>query len=440
MPIRQRRLWIAAFSLGLIVSHYSSAAVFIATVLAATGMALVLRARGGWLGRAGRRLRLPKTRLDGARSRPVFGLANVAVLVLGSVLWIGVITQTGSTITSTFASAASSIGQTFSFSAKSSDVAYNLFSFTQPSSSQLLGEYRLKTIEETGDRRDYYPLSAVDAHAPVRAVDITAPPSALGRALRRAGINVTTVSSIIHGGAAKLLQLLVVIGLIAALFSRDVRFRIRREPYLFAVATFLVLVAEVVVPVASENYGILRAFMQGLLVLSPFLAYGSVVAFARLGRRWAPRAAAGLALFLFASLSGLVPQLLGGYQQQLSLDNAGLYYDIYYPHAQEIGAINWLRNRISPALAPSVQSEVVTDEFEFQRLRIKVYAGANPINDIYPTLLQRQSYVFLGFTTVRQGLATVSYKGNLVTYRYPTRFLLRTKDLLFNDGGSEVYR
>jgi uncharacterized membrane protein len=438
MPLTQKRLWIAAFSLGLIVSHYSTAAVFIATILAIVAIRLLIRAGNRWFKRTWHRLHLPKTRLGDTSARPVFSVLNIVVLILGAELWIGVITQTGSSITSTLTSAASSIGQTLSFSAKSSDVAYNLFSFSQPSTTQLLNEYRQHTTADTGSRNGYYPISAVDARAPTQTADIAAPLSTAGTDLKHLGINVTSVQTIIHGGAAKLLQLLVLIGLIAALFAKDVRFRMRREPYLFAAATLIVLVAEVIVPVVSEDYGILRAFMQGLLILSPILAYGSLVVFAKLGGRWAARAAIGLALFLFVSLSGLLSQLLGGYQQQLSLDNSGLYYDVYYPHTQEIVGINWLRDHIPPRVATSVQSETFTDEFEFQELRI--YNGINPANDIFPTLLRRNSYVFLGFATVRHGRATFAYKGNLITYSYPTSFLTRTKDLLFNDGGAEIYR
>jgi uncharacterized membrane protein len=440
MPLRQKRLWIAAFSLGMIVSHYSTASVFIATILALCVLRVLIRMLRGRLEQAGRRLRLPPTRLEDKKNPAVvvFGLVNVFVLLLGAVLWIGVITQTGYTISSTFSSAISSIGTAFSFNSKSSDVSYNLFSFGQPSSAQLLSEYRQWTLTQTPDRAGFYPLAFIDAHAHPTAYDITSSPSAFGTALDHADINVTDVNTLVHGGAAKLLQLLVLIGLIGALFRRDVRFRIKREPYLFAVATLLVLVAEVIVPVVSEDYGVLRAFMQGLLILSPILAYGSVIAFTKLGARWATRVSIALALFLFLSLSGLVPQLTGGYQELLSLDNSGLYYDIYYPHTQEIVAVTWLRRQIPPQIATSVQSEVFTDEYEFQRL--KIYSGTSPLNDIYPTLLRENSYVFLGNTTVRDDLATFSYKGNLVTYRYPTGFLTMTKDLLFSDGGAEVYR
>ncbi len=443
MTTTQKRAWIAAFSIGLIVSHYSSAAVFIMTVVAVAVLRFALPIAGRWLARAGQRLRRARLERAGERAsapsaRPVFGPLNLAVLILGAVLWIGVITQTGFTITATFDSALSSIGQTFSFSAKSSDVAYNLFSFSQPSNAQVLNEYRSQTITETPHRANLYSLSAIGQYAPAPAANLAAPPTALGRGLDHLGINVTDVSTIIHGAAAKLLQLLVLVGLIAALFERKARLRIAREPYLLAVGSLFMLAAVVIVPVVSENYGILRAFMQALLILSPVLGYGSVVIFSRLGDRWATRLAIVLALFLFVNLSGLVPQLLGGYQQQLSLNNAGLYYNIYYPHTQEVVAITWLRTHIPVALQTSVQSEVVTDEYEFQRL--KIYSGINVLNDIYPTLLRSRSYVYLSTATVRRDLAVVSFKGNLVTYHYPTAFLLRTKDLLFDDGGAEIYR
>jgi uncharacterized membrane protein len=439
MPVWQKRRWMAAFSIGMIVSHYSTASVFIATVVAVTLIRLAIKLLRGWLEAAGRRLHLPRTRLEGKNAITAFGLLNVFIVLAGAVLWIGVFTQTGYTISSTFSSAFSSIGQAFSFNSKSSDVAYNLFSFGQPSQTKLLTEYQSWTLAQTKDNRShYYSLSYVEAHIHPVAYNITSAPTKFGTDLGHVGINVTDVNSLIHGGAAKLLQLLVLVGLVAALFSKNVRFRIKREPYLFAAATLLVLVAEVVVPVVSEDYGVLRAFMQGLLILSPILAYGSVVTFTKLGPKWATRAAIALALFLFLSLSGLVPQLTGGYQEPLSLDNSGLYYDLYYPHTQEIVAVTWLRRQIPRNSDTSVQSEVFTDEFEFQSL--KIYAGTDLLNDIYPTLLRKHSYVYLGNTTVRDDLATFSYKGNLVTYRYPTSFLIDNKDLLFNDGSAEVYR
>jgi uncharacterized membrane protein len=438
MPLRQKRLWIAVFSLGMIVSHYSSAAVFIATVVVAVSANYLLKASRPRLERLGRRLHLPRSNLRADGYRPVIGVANTALMVVGAFLWIGVITGTGSTLTRTIESAATSVGQTFSFSAKSSDVAYNLFSLSQPSDSQLINEYRTQTISEVPKRTDFYPVALVDASARTPAVSRDAPLTSLGTSIQNSGVDVVSVDNFLHAGAAKLLQILVLVGLAATLLSRRARLKMTREPYLFAVGTLVVLVAEVVAPVVSENYGILRAFMQGLLILSPLLAFGSYVLFRRLGTRLAGALSMVLALCSFALLSGLVPQLVGGEQPSLALANSGLYYDIYYPHTQEIAAISWLRRHTSNRAATSVQAEVETDKFEFQRLRI--YSGVDPINDIFPTLLRQRSFVFLGYTTVTSDLAGISYKGNLVMYRYPTSFLLHWKDLLFNDGGAEVFR
>jgi uncharacterized membrane protein len=438
MPLRQKRLWIAVFSLGMIVSHYSTAAVFIATVVVAVGANYLLKALRPRLGKWGRRLHLPRSNLRGDSYRPVIGLANTALMVGAAFMWIGVITGTGSTLASTIDSAATSIGQTFSFSAKSSDVAYNLFSLSQPSDTQLINEYRAQTISDIPKREGFFPVSLVDTSAPTPAVSRDATLTGLGRIIGKTGINVKGVDDFFHAGAAKLLQILVLVGLVAALVSRRARLRMAREPYLFAFGTLVVLVAEVVAPVVSENYGILRAFMQGLLILSPVLAFGSYMLLRRLGTRLAASLSMLLALCMFALLSGLIPQLLGGDQPSLALDNSGLYYNIYYPHTQEIAAIDWLQRHTSNRAETSVQAEVETDKFEFQRLRI--YSGVDPVNDIFPTLLRRRSFVFLGYTTVTDGLAGISYKGNLVMYRYPKSFLLHWKDLLFNDGGAEVFR
>jgi hypothetical protein len=129
MPVWQKRRWMAAFSIGMIVSHYSTASVFIATVVAVTLLRTALKLLRGWWEAAVRRLHLPRTHLEGKNAITAFGLLNVIIVLTGAVLWIGVFTQTGDTISSTFSSAFSSIGQAFSFNSKSSDVAYNLFSF-----------------------------------------------------------------------------------------------------------------------------------------------------------------------------------------------------------------------------------------------------------------------------------------------------------------------
>ena len=65
--------------------------------------------------------------------------------------------------------------------------------------------------------------------------------------------------------------------------------------------------------------------------------------------------------------------------------------------------------------------------------------GSQFISDNYPSLVRRSGWVILGYSTVRSGLATTDYDGDLLTYVYPRGFLLGSKNLVYNDGGAEIY-
>jgi uncharacterized membrane protein len=263
------------------------------------------------------------------------------------------------------------------------------------------------------------------------------PPSVVGRLFDSLGLNVSSLNAAVRLGSAKLLQLFVGLGLLAVAFSKRRYLRAGAEFYLLALAAFFIVLLQVVLPVLSVQYGILRAFLQAMLILGPFVAAGSLVMFSRLGDRWALRIAAAIAVLFFLSLSGAIPEALGGYPPQLNLNNAGVFYDTYYMHPQEAAGIAWLQVHDAANLA-NVQSEVVSDRYTFPP--VGTFAGANADNDIFPTLLRRGSYVFLGYSTVNSDLATVNYAGDLLAYRYPTALLDETKDLIYASNGARIYQ
>ena len=47
--------------------------------------------------------------------------------------------------------------------------------------------------------------------------------------------------------------------------------------------------------------------------------------------------------------------------------------------------------------------------------------------------------VILDSASVRRSRATLFVNGKLITYEYPTGLLKRTKNLVFDDGGSELF-
>jgi len=239
----------------------------------------------------------------------------------------------------------------------------------------------------------------------------------------------------VRGGVAKLLQVLILVGLVAAWFRRGrAGFAATEEFLLLGLGSIMVVALLVVVPVLSVNYGVLRAFQQCLFVLAPFIVVGGLTIFRPL-RRAAPVVTAAIAVGMFLSTSGAFPELTGGYPAQLNLNNSGLYYDIYYVHPQEVAGIDWVGGQ-SPT--SGVQVEVQADRYA--RGRLQTFTESTTVNDIFPSLVRRSAYVFLGFSTVKQGTSTISFEGDLVTYRYPVGFLLSVKSLVYDNGGSRVFR
>jgi len=59
---------------------------------------------------------------------------------------------------------------------------------------------------------------------------------------------------------------------------------------------------------------------------------------------------------------------------------------------------------------------------------------------VYPTLLGGSSWVLLGYTTVHTDRAVLYVDGQLIYYKYPIAFLRNNKNLVYSNGGTQIYR
>ena len=438
--VPQRRIWLrlGIFSIGVVLSHYSTSYVFFGT------LAL------GWLSYRSWFIlvRIRQKRGQPARTRlatnplslsPAISLLNVLVVLVGIILWNGLATHTLTGLNSTLSQAVDSLRG--GDATQSSDVSYSLFSIATPPESQLLAQYTNTTLAQTSAGRAsglYYKASIIKKYPIELASQPNLPVTTVGRWFEDIGLNVATLNSVERAGAARLLQVFVALGLLAAILSR--RRRQSRSFVEFVILCFaaLVIVAlQVILPVISEDYGVLRAFLQALIVFAPLVAVGSSVIFMPLGQKWSLRAASAIAILFFLSLTGVVPQILGGYPAQLNLNNSGQYYNIFYLHPQEITAVQWLQEHIPANSLGQVQSQVETDPYTF--LEVQTFTDLNSANDIFPTLLRPGAYVFLGYTTVNERQATFPDDGSTITYKYPMGLLDLTKNLLYSSNGARIY-
>ena len=437
--VRRRRVILLLASLGVELSHYSTMYLFTGTLLVA------------WIAQQGSVLNPWHWRRSAhpAHARPsswavpgrTVGIGSILLVAAIAFAWGNLATQTaGGALTAAESAVTGLFGH--SRSVRSGDVSYGLLSGQAPRPQAVLNAYRRETLQARvgSPPGTYVPASVV---ARYRTPVVNRPPSlplrltGTGRLLSAIGIPIPELNGLVRQAAAKGEQLFVGIGLVAIVAVPRLRRQLGREFFFLCVGSTAIVGLITVLPNLSVDYGVLRAFQGALILIAPVLVAGSLAAFTPLGQAWALRTVAAVGIGIFVSTTGLLPQLTGGYPAQLDLNNSGLYYNIYYMQPQEEAAVSWLRGK--PGVLPDgIEAEDFTDEFYFNAQ--SDVTGRQSITDIYPSLVRRSSWVLLGYSTVRLGEATTFYDGDILTYIYPMAFLQDNKNLVYNNGGAEIYR
>ncbi len=428
-----RRFWFVLFGIAIVLSHYST------TYLLLIALVFSQLAWRGWQLRDRLRTRRhPDRSVTAAWGRPVAGLSTLSIIAVVAFLWTVPATHTSSQLRLTVTNTVETLlGR--QQGATSTDISYSLFHSAVLSPRQELAQYREETLKVTsGDTADYLSRATVDSYGLPTVVQKPLPVTAAGRALAGLGILPATLNGLMRGLLAKYYQVAAMAGLFLLVWGNRRRRRIpasQREYLCLAAASFVGLAAVVLLPDLSVEYGLLRAFQQALIFLAPLVAETTLALVWLVFGRRAGVVAVAVGLVALASLSGVIPQATGGYAPQLNLNNAGTYYNDYYLHPQELNAISWLDGQVRSRA--TVQAEIETDRYTSYLVGD---AKARTTADVFPTLIEKHAYVFLGYATVTIDRASVSIDGNTVTYRYPIGLLDSTKDLVFASDGARIYR
>jgi uncharacterized membrane protein len=441
---RRRRLIFLMAALGIELSHYSTMYVFLLTLVVAwafqQAMNYVRRRRAAYQENRRRSTHAAYlTRPPWVTIGRTIGIGSILAAAGIAIAWGGVATKTSG---NALVDAESSIsGFILGGGGHSSDVAYSLFGGKTQSPQALLDEYRQVTLQQRSTSPSIYLPASLVARYPTRATSPpTLPLTGIGHLLSDAGIPVPELNNAIRTAAANGEQLFVGVGLISLLALQSLRKNISREVFCLCIGSVFVVGLLTVLPSLSVDYGVLRAFQEALILIAPVLVVGSVTVFRPLGKLLAPRIAAAVCITIFISTTGLLPQLTGGYPAQLNLNNSGAYYDLYYTHPQEVSAVNWLalQPNVASVLSNGIQAESFTHRFAFTDPAD--VTGAEGILDIYPTLIHRSSWVILSYSDIHTGQAAAYYSGDILSYAYPFALLQAAKNLVYNNGGAEIYK
>ncbi len=439
-PPAMRRLLVAAFGLGVVLSHYSTTYVMLMGLvfaLLALVLAQVVRRRFRQAARTGR------AAFRGAFSLVLLNPLVIAFLVVASLAWAGPVTHTGGHATAIARETIGAITGNGDEGPSSSDASYLLFAQDKATPRERLNGFVDQTMQyrnETIPRRDLlvkHPGKA--ALRPAIVPQSKAPATVVGRLLDSLGLDPGKINAGLKLASAGLMQVFLIAGVVWLVWRRK---RPSDQPLPPLEVTYLSLGAVaalaliVLVPNLSVDYGVLRAFQQTLLVTAPLMAAGLWL----LLRPLASRAATLVVLVpvvLLLILSGVLPALLGGQQERLALSNSGSYYERFYTTDSETQAISWLA---ATDASTSYRSKVISN----RNVTVKMLAATNnaaPVADrLYPTLLTRDAFVYVDGQILEKGHSTIFYTGDLINYVYPQRELDQGLDLVYSSPKSRIYR
>lgn len=199
---------------------------------------------------------------------------------------------------------------------------------------------------------------------------------------------------------------------------------------------FAILSILVIMPFISIRYDLLRTYQQVLILLSLPAVLGSLFIFKFLKTNSKILLVTILFLFYFLFLSGFIPQITGGSNAIMRLDNFGLGYNMYYTHNEEILSGNWLFNNYNSGILIYADSRANNRIISFKNLNLKNQIVSN----ILPYTIEIESYIYTSYTNMKTGISFKSYNGNLLSYNFPIKFLNKNKNKIYANGGSEIFK
>jgi uncharacterized membrane protein len=442
LPIKIRQYLFVIFGCGMVLSHYSTTYTIIAVFLFLLCVRPIARKIGAY---AIKKRSFVTSAIETFSPRLKYSqnlitVPMVSFIMLFSFAWGSVLTDTASNsivrvVRETIEVMKNNTGQ----DSRSGDVLYSLFSWKKSDPSIALGLYEEKVVapirEESPEA--FYEESLYLKYPVTVAPDNILPLTSLGKFIEdNSSIDVYSFNYAFRQVSAKLLQIFILLGVIAMLFGKNsFKRNLDTDFVLLAMGSLVLIFSQIALPVLSKEYGALRAFQQSLFFLSVFIVAGSFTVFWRNGKSFGKIFAGTLAITFFLSSTGVFTQLLGGYGPQLHLNNAGTYYDVYYLHDTEIAGMNWLESVMESG--DEYQAESQSDKNQTKSGYAREIGTSS---DIFPGLIRKDAFVYLGFANTEKGQATFSYNSDLVNYRYPVEFLDDNKNLIYNNGGSRIYR
>jgi uncharacterized membrane protein len=404
---RVRWAFVVLLSLGMVVSHYSTAYLAI-TILA---IAAVFQLAASWF------LKVP--RITGT------ALLAIVVSVAGTTVWYSSLTHSTANLEQ-FVQTAKGQGLNLLPNQGANPLATYLQGQSETELSPAQYQSYLKTYVE---QNESFIRPLPDAAAPQYE-------------LKPAASQIPPVTSASATSAVNLLSLLIqqLLNLLAGVCALLLALQ-RKGPVLLRQIGLLGLAGMVILVLArlsgtiAQEYNPERAFLQMMIIL----AVGVCWLFERTAERWKwaapPAVAAGALSFglFFAGSSGLTGVAFGG-GTPANLADTGPDYQEFVKVAPDLLAASWVNQTAPPSQL------IYADNYAKLLLNTVSSSDRQGIFDaITPATIDQHAWVYATSTNLVRDVVRSLSESTSATYAFPLNFLTTNFDLVYTNGSSEVF-
>jgi uncharacterized membrane protein len=349
----------------------------------------------------------------------------VTLFIIFAVIWIGVITRTSGNIFDTLIDTTANIGNAGQHTLNTT-IMDQLLSPAQDPQVLIAQDIQDTSKQYSQFHFIYYPASTYKNYTPTIIDKDVLPLHASPQ-----------VANIVYGAGSwiiKIIKVLILMGFVATvILYRKKLFSTEYMAISMGFAIMLILLTSV--PALSLFYPIGRLDQQTfyLIALPTILSASWLLRFIP----YQVRMVLITVLFIIYSLftTTFIPQVVGGQDPEITLNNSGLYYNEIYLHSGEIASIHWLE------IHDKEQVPIFADGGSEEKMN--GYSSLKPTDvymEVVPSLIDQNAYVYTNYANTLYGIGIIDPKDTRMEYNFPMDFLNQNKNLIYNNHYTRVYK
>jgi len=411
------------FSVSMVVSHYSTTYVTLLIFILSYFLLKLFKSNKGFIIR---KFRITTSLITNTNIYKISGF-YILFLIASTFLWYSLITKSSNNIIDFTKNTTQNAQYIFTNNQKNAIIDQIFNPNSNNNNMDTYNKYYVAKTIEYGKNK-YLSMYDKDSYK-----DFTIVPKAYPT-LGIRNEKIFNLGNIIYKIILTSIEFFLFIGILYMIFKKSKKSLVFEKEYIcLCMAGVILLAVMIILPYVSKGYNFDRLYMQVMIVLSLIEISGGIVVFNFLFRRdkFNARMMTVFLIINFLYTYGFIWQLIGG-KTMMWLNNFGYFYAQTYTHKTEVYSVKWFREVSDNSLIYSNYSG---------RNMLWAYERKNNINnDIFPITIDRSAYVFLTYANKIDNVANFSYKGILLGYEYPIKFLDKNKNEIYNNGQSVVYK